>query len=88
MNIEKRFNDLGYAKIKENEYGCSYVKIESKDYRHIIEIDRKETGKHLIFSYDEKINKDKLNNVVGLTELEMKVAIKKLQQMKRKYHWS
>ena len=90
MNIDKRFEKLGFIKTKEDKYGVIYSKKVSDlnyHYTHEIEIMHKASGKHLIFSNTEGLNADGCNNVVGLEEQETKLALKKLKVLKRKYKW-
>lgn len=85
---DERLMDLGFIKIEENTYGVKYERYEPMfDYTHSLDIMHKRSGKHIIQSYEKQCNSDKYNNVVGLTELEAKLVLKKLKEMKKKYHW-
>lgn len=61
---------------KENKYGVSYVRY-CNNYKQCVDILHKENGKHIIQSYQNKINSDGLNNCVGLTIEETKLFLKK-----------
>lgn len=91
-SIDESFRELGFEKMKnENKYGVSYIKEiilnDNNKYIHRIDIVNKFNGDHLIQSYQDGVNKDVLNNGVGLTYRETKLAMKKYRQMKRKYKW-
>lgn len=83
------FCDLGFEKFgKETEYGVSYRKKNNEfNFTQILEIGHKEDGNHLFLSYVEGTNSDGFNNCVGLTYPEMKAAMKKYRELKRKYRW-
>lgn len=92
-SVDERLKDLGFEKVEaEDKYGAFYsrvVPINSDDsYVHRLDIIHKANGKHLIQSYEEKVNSDGFNNTVGLTYEITKLAIKKYRQLKRKYKWN
>ena len=88
-NVDEKLKDLWFRKVNENEFGVSYIKEASMaaKYNHVISIVSKLNGNHLIQSYEEKVNTDNFNNVVGLTYKETKLAMKKYRQLKRNYKW-
>ena len=92
-NADKELEKLGFVKEcrsgnEECEYGVSYIKrVPEYNYNQILSIICKSNGGHLIQSYEEKVNSDKFNNCVGLTYKEMKAAMSKYREMKRKYKW-
>lgn len=87
-SVDDQLKGLGFYKIKENEYGVSYHRnIEKFNYIQRLDIGRKASGRHIIQSYQEGVNSDGFNNDVGLEYLEMKLALKKYKQLKRKYKW-
>lgn len=91
-SIDKKLEKMGFAKLhgedEESKYGVYYRrKVEKCGYYQRLDIYHKASGRHLIMSYQEGDNSDKLNNSVGLTYKEMKLAMKKYRQMKRKYDW-
>ena len=50
--IDKAMRKLGYFKTKENEFGVYYVKREPEGYNHVVCVDHKASGKHIMQSYD------------------------------------
>lgn len=85
---DERLADLGFVKIEENKHGVRYERVHHIfGYTHSLDIMHKRSGKHLIQSYEKGVNSDKYNNCVGLTELESKLILKKLKEMKKKYNW-
>lgn len=87
-SVDEKLQDIGFYKIEENEYGVSYHRnIEKFNYIHRLDIMHKASGKHIIQSYQEGANSYGFNNGVGLEYLEMKLALKKYKQLKRKYKW-
>lgn len=90
---DKKLAKLGFAKFctddgKETKYGVSFGKTDVKNGGyHRIDIIHKENGRHLIQSYQEGLNSDAFNNCCGLTYKEMKAAMRKYREMKRKYRW-
>ncbi len=92
-SIDKKLEELGFLKVEnENKYGACYMReipINSGDsYIQRLDILCKSNGHHLIQSYEEGVNSDKLNNSVGLEYREIKLAMKKYKQLKRKYKWN
>lgn len=80
--IDQKLNDIGFVKIKEDKYGANYKrKNEKYNYTQRLDLIHKANGNHLIQSYQENINQDGFNNVVGLNTYESKLAIKKMRQM-------
>ena len=89
-SIAKRLEELGFKKIEEDNLGASYsrvVPINDDIYVHRLDIVHKASGRHLIQSYEEDVNKDGFNNVVGLNYETTRLAMKKYRQLKRKYKW-
>ena len=92
-SIDEKLEELGFLKVKnENKYGACYmieVPINTGDsYIQRLDILYKSNGHHLIQSYEEGVNSDKLNNSVGLEYEEIKLAMKKYKELKRKYKWN
>ena len=82
--IDEKLADIGFTKIKENEYGASYLRENTKhNYTQIVELGHKESGYHLCHSYDKDLFDAKLigNTNVGLTMYEMKLFYKKMKEM-------
>ena len=83
LTADKMFENLGFKKDHENQYGCSYSrKNPTFPYTQRIEIAHKSSGNHLVHSYEKGTN-----NVVGLEYDEMKAIMKKYKELKRKYRW-
>lgn len=94
MRIDKKFEKMGFIKAggknAENKYGVCYrrnVTASHSCYTQRLDILHKKDGSHLIQSYQEGRNHDGLNNAVGLTYEETRLAMRKYRQMKRKYRW-
>ena len=91
-SIDKKLEKIGFVKLHgedgESKYGVCYRrKVEEYGYIQRLDIYYKANGRHMIMSYQEGVNSDMLNNSVGLTYKEMKIAMKKYRQMERKYKW-
>ena len=81
---DEKLAEIGFMRASENNYGVCYQRENKKyNYTHRLDILHKQSGKHLIQSYEEGTN----NNVVGLTYYETKLAMKKYRELKRKYKW-
>lgn len=79
--VDDKFEKLGFKKTEDNKYIVEYEKnIEEYGYVHKISLCHKASGRHIIQSYENSCNKDKLNNMVGLTPYEAKLCIKKMKQ--------
>lgn len=82
--IDEKLANIGFEKIKENEYGASYSRKNTKhNYTQIVELGHKESGYHLCHSYDKDLFDAKFigNTNVGLTMYEMKLFYKKMKEM-------
>lgn len=88
-SIDEKLKELGFVKEEpENKYGVCYKRrVPEFNYIQKLDILHKASGRHLIQSYQEGVNSDGFNNVVGLTYEETKFAMKKYRQLKRKYKW-
>lgn len=91
-SVDEKLKDLGFEKAeKEDKFGACYMRvvpINSDDsYVHRLDILHKASGKHIIQSYQENVNSDGFNNMVGLSYEATKLAMKKYRQLKRKYKW-
>jgi hypothetical protein len=81
---DKRLSKLGFKKIKENEHGAFYERyINEFKYTQVLHIASKESGYHLIMSYDKDLfDKNFIGNVgVGLTLYEAKIALRKAKEL-------
>lgn len=90
-SVDDKLKDLGFDKNDEDKYGVSYSRVisinENNKYTHNLDILHKDNGNHIIQSYEEELNNDGFNNMVGLAYKETKLAMKKYRQLKRKYKW-
>lgn len=86
--IDKKIKKLGFQKEKEDKYGVIYIrKDETYGFTQCVNILHKQSGEHIIQSYEINVNNDGYNNCVGITLKEMKLFLKKAKQLKRKYKW-
>lgn len=87
--VDEKLKDFGFTVKEESKYGVSYTReIERFKYTQRLDIGHRSNGNHLIQSYQEGVNGDGFNNVVGLNYNETKLAMKKYRQLKRKYKWN
>lgn len=86
--IDEKIEKLGFQKEKEDKYGVMYIsKDEKYGFTQCVNILHKQSGEHIIQSYEMEVNNDGYNNCVGITLKEMKLFLKKAKQLKRKYKW-
>lgn len=91
-SIDERFKELGFEKVQiEDKFGVRYKRVvtinNDESYVHRLDILHKANGNHIIQSYQEEVNSDGFNNMVGLDYKTTKLAMKKYRQLKRKYKW-
>lgn len=85
---DRKLGKLGFKKTSESRFGASYERYNKEyNYTQILDIYKKNSGKHTINSYQVDVNSDGYNNQVGLTYQEIKLMLKKYRELKRKY-WS
>lgn len=86
--LDTKIESLGFVKLEneepEDEFGASYRR---EKYTQRVDILRIPEGNHIVTSYEEKMNSEDRNNVIGLTYEEMVLFAKKLKEMKKKYKW-
>ena len=83
-SVDEKLYDIGFVKVREDKNGCEYDRKDKKyGYTHKVVIGRKESGRHILQSYDPELMDDKLigNTCVGLTGYEMKLFIKKMKKI-------
>lgn len=83
-SIDEKFAELGFLKVKEDYFGASYERRNSKyRYTQVIDILHKANGKHIVQSYDKDLQDARNigNTCVGLTVYEMRLCIKKMRQL-------
>lgn len=78
--VDNKLTKLGFVKTRETVYGVDYERVNDKyNYTQVLAIVHKQSGKHLIQSYQKDVNKDKLNNMVGLTGYETLLILLKMK---------
>lgn len=90
--IDKAMRKLGYFKTKENEFGVYYVKREPEGYNHVVCVDHKASGKHIMQSYDTRVIKVPgedwgINSVVGVEIPVLLLMWLKAKYLAFKYRW-
>lgn len=84
---DERFEELGFVMTEDLPSSAIYERYNARfDYTHVIAIMMKRSGNHIIQSYEKRCNTDYFNNVVGMSEAEAKLAIKKLKELKKHYN--
>lgn len=79
---DKKFYKIGFKKVKESNVFVSYERENTNyDYVQRLDISMKKSGYHLIQSYVKNTNSEGLNNAVGLTGYEAKLALRKMKEM-------
>lgn len=86
-NVDKKLKNLGFMKSEEFGTGVSYYK-HAGTFVHKVDIYKKESGNHLIISYQHGLNQVSMHNAVGLTSEEIRLFMKKYKKMIKKYHWN
>lgn len=82
--IDNKLLKINFIKVRDSKKSICYERYDKNfDYTHVIEIEHKSNGNHIILSYQKGCNKDGFNNVVGLTFKEIKLLNKKI----KKLHW-
>lgn len=82
--IDDKFAELGFEKIKEDNYGVIYERKNIVyEYTQVLAILHKASGQHIIQSYDKDLmdNKKLGNTCVGLNYYETKLALKKMKKL-------
>ena len=80
-HLDRKIHELGFIETKKDKYGISYVRYHA-GYCQVVDLLRKESGRHLIQSYDKDLmDEQKIGNVcVGLTYKEAKLFLKKMKR--------
>ena len=85
--IDKKIEKLGFHKENDNEFRVEYTR-KNRQYKYVqvVSILHKQSGKHIIQSYDKySFDKDGVGNTcVGLTYTETKLFLKKMKYKKWK----
>jgi hypothetical protein len=88
--IDKIMQKHGYTKTEEDEYGVRYEKHEPQNYDHIVCVICKESGKHLMQSYDAEVKEvdgDFINDGCGVEIPVLLLMWLKAKYLAIKYHW-
>ena len=88
-NIDEKFEEIGFVKIKEDKYGALYERENKKyGYIHVIDIMHKKSGSHIFLSYDKDLFDIKgIGNCgVGLTYYETKLVLKKFKKLNKMWN--
>ena len=71
-NIDKKFEEIGFIKIREDKYGVEYERY-NKEFDYIQKL-------YILY----KSNKEPIiQSAVGLTEYELKLVLKKIRRLKK-----
>jgi hypothetical protein len=82
--IDDKFAELGFIKVEENCYGVIYERTDEVfKYNQVLHLVHKESGRHLIQSYDKNLFDTKKigNTCVGLSMYEVKLCLKKMKKL-------
>ena len=82
-SIDDKIEDLGFRLITDNKCLVIYERFDKKyNYRQVVSLCHKESGKHILQSYDPDLfdNKNIGNTCVGLTYKETKLFLKKMRK--------
>ncbi|MCM1222310.1 MAG: hypothetical protein NC548_48370 [Lachnospiraceae bacterium] len=80
-NVDKELEKLGFMKVEDNDHIVQYERPEDMyGYTQCLSICHKQSGRHIIQTYQKDVNKDGFNNCDGLTYTEMKLALMKMRQ--------
>lgn len=81
-STDEKLEELSFVKVSEDQYGAYYEKYHAKyGYTQVLAITHKSSGKHLIHSYEKELNKSGLNNSIGLSLYEAKLALRKAREL-------
>ena len=81
-NTDERLKEIGFNKIEEGTKFTSYSRnIEQYGYTQRLDFLYKNSGRHLVQSYQEGCNSDGYSNVVGLTRKELKLCVRKMKEL-------
>jgi hypothetical protein len=83
-STDEKFKEIGFVKVKQDKYGVTYERQnECPKFIQILDLIHKQSGKHIIQSYDPALMDTKKigNTCVGLTMYEAKLCIKKMKEL-------
>lgn len=79
---DEKLLDLGFKKVRQNDFGAGYERIEPEGYTHVVDLVQKKSGRHLIQSYSAEDCGPNYTNVgVGLTYREAKLFLRKMREI-------
>ena len=82
-NIDKKFEEIEFIKISEDKHGVEYIRYNKEfDYIQKLDILYKSNKELIIQSYDATNTTSSYSPVVGLTEYELKLVLKKIKRLK------
>lgn len=77
---DKKFERLGFTKIKESDLSVSYEKrISDFNYTQCIDICHMKNVPNIAISYQAGVNSEGFNNAVGLSAAELKAVLLKMK---------
>lgn len=82
--IDDKFAEIGFVKVEENSYGVIYERADEVfKYNQVLHLVHKESGRHIIQSYDKNLTDTKKigNTCVGLSMYEVELCIKKMKKL-------
>lgn len=71
-NIDKKFEEIGFIKIREDKYGVEYERY-NKEFDYIQKL-------NILYKSNKEII---IQSAVGLTEYELKLVLKKIRELKK-----
>ena len=86
-SVDEKLADIGFVKIRESRFLCEYERLDEEfDFMQRVSISYKESGRHILQSYDPELFDEKKigNSCVGLTLYEIELFYKKMKQMFKK----
>lgn len=81
FNADKALAKIGFKKVYESDLVVQYERDEKHAYTHVLELQHKASGKHLIQSFDKGTNAEGFNHAVGITAKEAALAIVKMRRL-------
>lgn len=88
--IDKLMQQHGYTKTREDKYGVYYEKKEKQGFAHVVCVLHKESGHHLMQSYDREVLKIGERYVCEGCGVEIPVLLLmwlKAKYLSIKFHW-
>lgn len=82
-STDEKLRDLGFIKTEQSGHGAFYVRHEPEGYIHVVALARKQSGRHIIQSYDKDLfDVNCTGNVcVGLTYREARLFLRKMREI-------